>query len=93
MQVWPVAAKMPDTTPLTAGVEVDVGEDDVGDLPPISRLMCLRSRPAAALIVRPAVSKPVKLIFRMSGGSTSGAPTSLLKPVTTLTTPADRQAS
>src|SRR5690625_1597356 len=42
---------------------------------------------------RPVASDPVKVTFLTSGCSTSGVPTSLPKPVTTLTTPAGKPAS
>ena len=90
MQVCPVAAKMPDTAPLTASSRLASSNTMFGDLPPSSRPTFLKPRAAASLITRPVASEPVKAILRVSGCSTSGMPTSLPKPVTTFTTPAGK---
>ena len=63
-----------------------------GDLPPSSRPTFLKPRAAVSAMTRPVASEPVKAIFAVSGCSTSGMPTSLPKPVTTLTTPAGKPA-
>jgi hypothetical protein len=91
MQVWPVAAKMPEIAPLTAASRS--AKMMFGDLPPSSRLTCLSWCPAVSPILRPVASDPVKVILRTSGCSTSGAPTWSPNPVTTLITPGGRPAS
>jgi len=93
MQVCPVAAKMPETAPLTAASKSASAKTTLGDLPPSSRLTCLKSRAAAWLMWRPVASEPVKVIFRTRGCSTRAAPTSWPNPVTTLTTPGGSPAS
>ncbi len=88
-----MAAKMPETTPLTADSRSASSNTMLGDFPPSSRLTCLSSGAASSLMRRPVTSEPVKLILRTSGCSTSALPTSAPNPVTTLTTPGGRPAS
>ena len=65
MQVWPVAAKMPEMTPLTALSRSASSNTMFGDLPPSSSVTCLRSRGRRARRSRrPVASEPVKLILR-----------------------------
>ena len=63
MQVWPVAAKIPDTAPLTASSMFASAKTIFGDLPPSSRLTRLKLFAASSLIARPVASEPVKAIF------------------------------
>ena len=49
MQVWPVAAKMPETTPLTASSISASSKTMLADLPPSSSVTCFR--PRAAVLV------------------------------------------
>ena len=46
MQVWPVAAKMPETTPLTASSSTASSNTMLADLPPSSRVTGLIERAA-----------------------------------------------
>ena len=93
MQVWPVAAKMPEIAPNAACSRSASSNTTLGDLPPSSMAVCFKRRPARSLIRRPVESEPVKLILATSGCSTSGVPTSAPKPVTTLNTPGGKPAS
>src|SRR3954451_25411662 len=92
MQVWPVAANIPDTAPFTASSITASSKTIFGDLPPNSRPTFLKPRAAASAITRPVASDPVNVIFAVSGCSTSGMPASLPEPVTTLTTQAGKPA-
>ena len=47
MQVWPVAAKMPEMAPFTALSSFASAKTMLGDLPPSSRLTCLKLAAAA----------------------------------------------
>src|SRR3990172_7724549 len=93
MQVWPVAAKIPDTAPLTASSILASAKTMFGDLPPSSKVTRLKVFAASSLIARPVASEPVNAIFRTSGWPTNAVPTSLPNPVTTLTTPGGNPAS
>ena len=93
MQVWPVAAKMPEMAPITAASMSASSNTMLGDLPPSSSETCLKLRAAISLIRWPVTSEPVKLIFATSGCSTSRAPASAPSPVTTFTTPGGKPAS
>src|SRR6059036_1708148 len=93
MQVCPLAAKMPAIAPNTACSRSASANTMLGDLPPSSIDVCLKCRAAFSLINLPVTSEPVNVIFRTSGCSTSGEPTSAPKPVTTLNTPGGRPAS
>src|SRR5258706_13178424 len=92
MQVCPVAAKIPDTAPLTASSMTASSNTMLGDLPPSSSPTFLKPRAAVSAMILPVVSDPVNVIFAVSGCSTSGMPASLPYPVTTLTTPAGKPA-
>src|SRR5258706_10158237 len=92
MQVCPVAAKIPDTAPLSASSMTASSNTMLGDLPPSSSPTFLKPRAAVSAMILPVVSDPVNVIFAVSGCSTSGMPASLPYPVTTLTTPAGKPA-
>ena len=93
MHVCPVAAKIPETAPFTASSRSASSKTMFGDLPPSSMVVRLKCRAAVSLMRRPVASEPVKATLATSGCSTSGMPTSLPKPVTTLTTPGGKPAS
>ena len=59
----------------------------MGFLPPSSSTTGLMPGAAAARILRPVSTEPVKVMPRTSGWRTSASPASSPKPVTTLTTP------
>lgn len=91
MQVCPVAAKIPEITPLTASSMLASSNTIVGRFAAELERDLLKSLGCEAH--RPSISPPVKAIFDTLGCATSGSPTSLPKPVTTLTTPFGNSAS
>ena len=93
MQVWPLAAKMPEIAPETASSSLASSNTMCADLPPSSSVTCLKSAAAATLTARPPASPPVKATLRTSGCVTSASPASWPKPVTTLITPGGIPAS
>ena len=93
MQVWPEAAKMPETTPRTALSSLASSNTTCADLPPSSSVRRLKVSAAVLAMVRPDASPPVKAILSTPGCEVSAAPTSAPKPVTTFTTPGGMPAS
>ena len=93
MQVWPLAAKMPEIAPFTAWSRLASSNTMLADLPPSSSVTRLKSAAAVTLTERPLDSPPVKATLRTFRWRTSGSPTSSPKPVTTLTTPGGSPAS
>ena len=93
MQVCPVAAKMPDTTPLTALSRSASGNTSCADLPPSSSVVRLKVWAALRNTWRPEFSPPVKAILSTPLWLVSGSPTSAPNPVTTLSTPGGKPAS
>ena len=92
-QLWPLAAKIPATTPFTALLILASAKIMLGDLPPSSRLIWARF---CALFLTTALAPappPVKAIRRTSGCLVNAAPVSAPNPVTTLTTPSGKPAS
>ena len=73
MQVWPVAAKMPEIAPFTACSRSASSNTMLGDLPPSSSAMRLKPRAAFSLITAARLRRaPVKAILRPAGARTSG---------------------
>src|SRR3954453_9849494 len=93
MQVWPVAAKIPATTPLAAASRSASAKIMCGDLPPSSRLTRARWSAAPFITSLPVDVAPVNATLSTPGCATSGAPASSPKPVTTLKTPGGKPAS
>ena len=93
MQVCPVAAKMPATTPLAAASRSASAKTMFGDLPPSSRDTRARWSAAPFITALPVSVPPVKATLSTPGWATSGAPASPPKPVTTLKTPGGKPAS
>src|SRR3984957_7876683 len=87
MHVWPVAAKMPDTAPLTASSTMQSSNTIFGDLPPSSSETFLNVLAASSFTLAPVALPPVKATLASFGWVTSGSPTTGPYPVTTLTTP------
>jgi len=65
----------------------------VGDLPPSSRVMRFIVAAPSRMMASPTATEPVNEILSTSGLSTSSAPTTLPRPVTTLRRPFGRSAS
>src|SRR5918997_4197827 len=65
-------------------VQVAVGEDDLGDLPPSSRTTGFTCSADARMTARPVSTDPVKVIEPIPGCSLRTLPASAPKPVTTL---------
>src|SRR3954447_11290796 len=93
MQVWPVAAKIPATTPLAAASRSASAKIMCGDLPPSSRLTRARWSAAPFITSLPVDVAPVNATLSTPGCATSGAPASSPKPVTTLKTRGGKPAS
>jgi len=93
MQVCPVAAKTPATTPLAAASRSASGNTTWADLPPSSRVTRVRLSAAARAMSLPTCVEPVNAILSMPGWAASDLPTSGPQPVTTLTTPGGKPAS
>ena len=93
MQVWPVAANTPATTPPAAASRSASANTMCGDLPPSSKETRARCEAAPAITARPVEVAPVKATLSTPGCATSGAPASSPKPVTTLKTPGGKPAS
>ena len=92
MQVCPLAAKMPEIAPDKASSIRASSKTMLADLPPSSKVTCLKSAAAATLTRRPPDSPPVKATLRTKGCVTKASPTSAPKPVTTLINPAGNPA-
>ena len=93
MHVWPVAAKIPATTPLAAASRSASAKIMCGDLPPSSRLTRARCSAAPFITSLPVDVAPVNATLSTPGCATSGAPAPSPKPVTTLNTPGGKPAS
>src|ERR1700735_3921455 len=93
MQVWPVAAKIPATTPLAAASRSASSKTMFGDLPPSSTETCAKGDAAPVITAEPTAVEPVNATLSTPGCSASGAPQSGPKPVTTLNTPGGKPAS
>ena len=93
MHVWPVAAKIPATTPLAAASRSASSKTMFGDLPPSSSETCARCDAAPVITAEPTAVEPVNATLSTPGCSASGAPQSGPKPVTTLNTPGGKPAS
>ena len=74
MQVWPVAAKMPAMTPLTALSRSASAKTMFGDLPPSSSDTRAIRVAAAWAIGLPVAVEPVNAILSTPGCPTSAAP-------------------
>ena len=92
MQVWPVAAKIPAITPLTAASMSASGKMMFGDLPPSSRVTSAMWSAALFITAMPVAVDPVKVTLSTPGSAVSAAPVSPA-PVTTLKTPGGNPAS
>ena len=75
IQVWPVAAKIPDTAPLTASSRSQSSNTILGDLPPSSKDTFLKDLAASSLTRAPVTLPPVKATLATFGCVTSGSPT------------------
>src|SRR5215510_11191946 len=74
IQVWPVAAKMPDTAPLTASSRLQSSNTMLGDLPPSSNDTFLKVLAASSLTRAPVALPPVKATLATLGCVTNGSP-------------------
>jgi hypothetical protein len=93
MQVCPVAANTPASTPLQALARSASSKMMLGDLPPSSSETRARWSAAPRITDCPVAEEPVKAILATSGWRTSAAPAPSPRPVTTLTTPSGKPAS
>ena len=75
MQVWPVAAKMPEMAPLTASSRMQSSNTMLGDLPPSSSDTFLKVLAASSFTRAPVAVPPVKATLATLGCVTSGSPT------------------
>ena len=92
MQVCPVAANTPATSPFAAACRSASGNTICGDLPPSSRVTLLMFSAAACATARPVAVDPVNATLSTPGCAASAAPVSRDSPVTTLTTPGGNPA-
>ncbi len=76
MQVCPVAAKMPATTPLAAASRSASSKTMLGDLPPSSSVTRARCSAAPFITALPVAVPPVNATLSTPGCATSGAPAS-----------------
>ncbi len=90
MQVWPVAAKIPEIAPETASSRMASSKTMFGDLPPSSSETFLKLFAACSFTRAPVTLPPVKATLATLGWVTSGSPVTCPYPVTTLTTPGGR---
>jgi hypothetical protein len=93
MHVWPVAAKMPETTPLLVASRSASSKTMFGDFPPSSRLTFARWSAASFITPMPVCVEPVNATLSTPGWRTRGLPVPSPKPVITLTTPGGKPAS
>ncbi len=93
VQRCPVVPKAPQTAPSRASSRSASALTNIAFLPPSSRETRLPNRPQVAAIWWPTVTEPVKEMARTSGCSTSAAPASSPKPVTSPRTPLGSPAS
>ena len=93
MQVCPVAAKMPETTPLAAASRSASSKTMFGDLPPSSRVTLAMWSAASFMTCLPVSVEPVKATLSTPGWRTRAHPVVGPKPVTTLKTPGGKPAS
>jgi hypothetical protein len=93
MQVWPVAANTPATTPLLTASRSASSNTTWADLPPSSSSTPVMLSAAALATCEPTAVDPVNAILSTSGWADSALPTAGPKPVTTLNTPGGKPAS
>ena len=93
MQVWPVAANTPATTPLQAASRSASANTTCADLPPSSSTVPVMLAAAALATSAPTRVEPVNAILSTPGCAARALPTAGPKPVTTLNTPAGPPAS
>ena len=93
MQVCPVAANTPATTPLLAASRSASGKTRWADLPPSSSSTEVMLAAAALATSLPTRVDPVNAILSTSGCAASALPTSGPNPLTTLNTPGGNPAS
>src|SRR4051794_41422783 len=93
MQVWPVAAKIPEIAPLTASSRMQSSNTMLGDLPPNSSDTFLNVLAASSLTRAPVTVPPVNATFATFGCVTNGSPATAPYPVTTLITPGGMSAA
>ena len=92
MQVCPVAAKTPATSPLAAACRSASAKTTCGDLPPSSNVTGLRFSAAATATLRPVAVDPVNATLSTPGCAARWAPGAPVEEVTTLTTPSGMPA-
>ena len=94
MQVWPVAAKMPATTPLAAASRSASSKTMLGDLPPSSSVTRARCAAAPRITALPvSVAAGERDLVDAAGARPAARPPRPPNPVTTLTTPGGKPAS
>ena len=93
MQVCPVAANTPASTPLHAASRSASSKTRCADLPPSSSRTPVMFCAAAAATCAPTAVEPVNAILSTSGWAASALPTAGPNPVTTLNTPGGNPAS
>ena len=93
MQVCPVAANTPASTPLHAASRSASSKTRCADLPPSSSNTPVMLAAAAAATCAPTAVEPVNAILSTSGCAASALPTAGPNPVTTLKTPGGNPAS
>src|SRR3954469_21639473 len=92
MQVCPAAAKIPATTPMEALATSASPKTMFGDLPPSSSVEPMNRDAVEEAMRAPVAVLPVNEILARRRSSTSAAPASAPKPVTTLMTPGGKPA-
>jgi len=93
MQVCPVAANTPATTPLPAASRSASGKTRCADLPPSSSSAPVMFAAAALATSAPTPVEPVNATLSTPGCPASALPTAGPNPVTTLNTPGGKPAS
>src|SRR5215469_179627 len=93
MQVWPVAANTPASTPLQAASRSASSKTTCADLPPSSSSTPVMFAAAALATSAPIAVEPVNATLFTSGCAASALPTAGPNPVTTLNTPGGNPAS
>ncbi len=93
MQVCPVAANTPATTPLHAASRSASPNTTCADLPPSSSSTPVMLVAAALATSAPTAVEPVNAILSTPGWAASALPTAGPNPVTTLNTPGGNPAS
>ena len=93
MQVCPVAANTPASTPLQAASRSASSKTRCADLPPSSSSTPVMFAAAAAATCAPTAVEPVNAILSTPGCPASALPTAGPNPVTTLNTPGGNPAS